>query len=431
MEDKLIVGRLLDLTADPSVQGERAVRYLARGALWIKNGKIAARGSAQELQALASGVPVVDYGEQFIVPGFIDCHVHYAQTEMVAAYGEQLLTWLTEHAFPTEEKFTDAQHARAVADVFLNELLKNGTTTASVFATVHPQSVDAFFSAAQHKGLRMICGKVMMDRNCPDSLQDDAHSSYVQSKALIQRWHGVDRLQYAVTPRFAPTSTKAQLASAQKLLQEFPDVYLQTHVAENKAECDWVGTLYPEAENYIDVYHQAGLLGRRTLLAHGIHLSQKELARCAKQRSSVVFCPTSNMFIGSGLFNLPKTQQAGVHVAMASDVGAGTSFSMLRTYHEAYKVQQLQGHSLSAYQGLYLATLAGARALDLEGTIGQLEVGCEADIAVLDPKASDYLKFRINAQAPLHDQLFTLMMLADDRVISATYSHGELVHQRG
>jgi guanine deaminase len=344
---------------------------------------------------------------------------------MIASYGEQLLEWLTEHAFPTEEKFSDYNYAHKMANFFLDELLKNGTTTALVFGTVHPESVDAFFDAAQARNLRMIAGKVMMDRNCPDTLQDTPESSYLDSKRLIEKWHGVDRLQYAVTPRFAPTSSSEQLSAASALLQEFPTVYMHTHVSENIDECKWVADLFPEAKDYVGVYEDAGLLTRRTVLAHGIHVNDRELTCMHDHGSSIAHCPTSNLFIGSGLFNLKHVQQHNVEIGLGTDVGGGTSFSLLQTYSEAYKVQQLNSNKLSAFEGLYMATLGGARALDLEGTIGNFNIGCEADIAVLDYNSTPLLAYRQEQAKSLHDKLFALMMLGDDRSVADTYVLGK------
>ena len=431
---KLLLGDLLDFTDDPSKTGQDAVRYQPDGALLIDDqGRIADRGPASELQGrIEPSVSVYDYRGKLIIPGMIDTHVHYPQTPMIAAYGEQLLTWLTEHAFPTEEAFAEYDHAADVAETFLNELVKNGTTTALVFGTVHPQSVDAFFDKAQARNLRMICGKVMMDRNCPDTLKDTAETSYTDSKVLIDKWHGKGRLQYAVTPRFAPTSSPEQLNACRRLLEEYPTVYMHTHTSENKKECEWVGELFPDSSDYIDVYQQAGLLRRRSVLAHGIHLCDRELHALADHECALAHCPTSNLFIGSGLFPLKRIREHNIHVGMGTDVGAGTSFSMLQTYNEAYKVQQLQGEKLSAFEGLYLATLGGARTLDLEGTIGQLEPGCEADMVVLDPEATELMRFRMQhlRSADIHEKLFAMMMLGDDRTVSATWIMGENQHIR-
>ena len=430
MTEKLLLGSLLDCTGNPAQQGNEAIRFVDDGALLIADGHIKARGTRSDLLAAYPDVEVVDYRGQFLVPGFIDTHIHYPQSEMMAAYGEQLLTWLTEHAFPTEMQFSDLDHAREVADIFLTQLLRCGTTTALVFGTVHPQSVDAFFEVARDKGLRMICGKVMMDRNCPEALQDTAQSSYEDSKALIDKWHGVDRLQYALTPRFAPTSTPEQLAACRQLMVEYPDVYMHTHTSENTDECAWVAELFPESEDYVGVYEDAGLLRKRSVLAHGIHMNERELGCIAKHQTAIAHCPSSNLFIGSGLFNMQSMHDHDIAVGLGTDIGAGTSFSLLQTYNEAYKVQQLRGEKLSAYEGFYLATLGGAKSLDLVGTIGQIEVGCEADIVVLDPAATPFLQFRLRNVTDLHEKLFALMMLGDDRVVSATYAFGNCVHQR-
>lgn len=431
MSKTILCASLLDFTDDPAKAGDSAIRYIEQGALVIENGLIVARGEADVILAqYSANAEIKLYENKLIIPGMIDTHIHYPQTEMIAAYGEQLLTWLTTHTFPTEKQFSDSMHATHVAQVFINELLKNGTTTALVFCSVHPESVDAFFEQAQRKNLRMIAGKVMMDRNCPEYLQDTPESSYIDSKALIEKWHGVDRLLYAVTPRFAPTSSPEQLEACSKLMAEYPDVYMQTHSSENLDECAWVAELFPEAKDYVGVYEDAGLLRKKSVLAHGIHLNEREMNCIAKHDAAISHCPTSNLFIGSGLFNLRAVREHGITVGMGTDVGGGSSFSLLQTYNEAYKVQQMRGNNLSAYEGLYLNTLGGARALDLEGTIGQLEPGCEADLVVLDFEGTDFMKFRMNYTKEFHDKLFAFMMLADDRSIYETYAFGELVHQR-
>ena len=422
----ILCGDLLDFTDDPAVAGDSAVRYQAQGALVIIDGLIVARGPEAEILAqYPSGFTLRRHTGQLIIPGLIDCHVHFAQTEMIAAYGEQLLTWLTEHAFPAEEKFSDPVYAAKIAEIFTSELLNNGTTTALVFGTVHPQSVEALFGVAEAKNMRLIAGKVMMDRNCPETLQDTAASSYTESKALIDKWHGRGRLAYALTPRFAPTSTPAQLAACRALMAEYPDVYMQTHVSENQQECEWVKELFPASADYVGVYEDAGLLRKRSVLAHGIHLNERELTAIHDHHTAIAHCPTSNLFIGSGLFNLQAVRDHKITIGMGTDVGGGSSFSLLQTFNEAYKVQQLQGNKLSAFEGLYLSTLGGARALDLEGTIGQLEIGAEADIAVLDLAATPFLEFRLQQSDSLHDKLFALMILGDDRSIAATYLMGE------
>jgi guanine deaminase len=339
---------------------------------------------------------------------------------MIAAYGAQLLAWLNTYTFPVESTFGDPDKAAAVSKVFIDQLLTNGTTTALVFCSVHPESVDALFTEAQAKNMRIIAGKVMMDRNAPDSVLDTAQTSYTQSKALIQRWHGVDRLQYAVTPRFAPTSTDEQLAAAGRLLAEHEGVYLHTHLSENIDEIAWVKELFPKAKNYLDVYDQAGLLGKRSVFAHGIHLCDSECERLAATDSALAHCPTSNLFIGSGLFPMQRLQSHGIKIGMGTDVGGGTSFNMLQTLADGYKVQQLSGYNISPEQNFYLATLGGAKALDMHDKIGNFAVGKEADFLLLDPQATPLLKFRSQHCQSWRDTLFVLQTLGDDRLIAQT-----------
>ena len=432
----VICGDILDFIDDPAVAGEQAHRYFVRGALVIENGLIKQLGYEQDiLPALLTtyhrdNIKIQRFDERLIIPGMIDTHIHLPQTEMIGAYGEQLLTWLTEYAFPTEKKFADEAYASKVSKQFLDELLRNGTTTALVFGTVHPQSVNAFFTEAQKRKLRMIAGKVMMDRNCPDDLSDCAESGYQESKALIEKWHNVDRLSYAVTPRFAPTSSPEQLAKCAQLLTEYPDTYLHTHLSENSNECQWVQELFPDSTDYLGVYEDAGLVRKRAVFAHGIHLSEREYGCLAKHEAALSHCPTSNLFLGSGLFNVNACEQHGIPVGMGTDVGAGTSFSMLKTGSEAYKIQQLQGQKFSAFKALYLATLGGARALDLEGTIGNFTEGCEADFVVIDYKATPFMEFRLQYAVNLHERLFATIMLGDDRCVEQTFVLGESVYQR-
>ena len=338
------------------------IEFIQDGLLVVKDGLILEIGSADTLiSTLPSDCEITEYPDQLIIPGMIDTHVHYPQSDMIASYGEQLLTWLETYIFPTESQFSDHEHARDVAGFFLNELLRNGTTTALVFGTVHPESVDAFFEEAQQRNLRMIAGKVMMDRNCPEYLQDTPETAYEDSKKLIEKWHGKDRLLYAVTPRFAPTSSNEQLCKAGQLLEEYPDVYLHTHVAENLDEVAWVRELFPESRSYLDVYHQHKLLKPSSVLAHCIHLDEEDKYCMAETGAAAAFCPTSNLFIGSGLFDYDDLNKHDIRVGLGTDVGGGTSFSLLETSSEAYKVTQMLGKKLSAFQTLYLATLSGNR----------------------------------------------------------------------
>ena len=423
--------RILHLTDDPAQVGDAALQYFDDGVLWIQNGKVHAIGAAEDLLPLPFNVSVREYPNHLIIPGLIDAHLHYAQTGIMGAHGNQLLDWLNQYTFPAERQFADAEYARMNAEFFLQELLRNGTTTAMVFCTVHPQSVHALFTAAKDKNLCLIAGKVMMDRNAPEDLLDSADSGYVQSRKLIERWHGVDRLHYAVTPRFAPTSTPEQLQQAGKLLKEFEGLYLHTHLAENQAEVEWVKQLYPAARDYLAVYEAAGLVGPNSLFAHGIHLDDSQCQRLAQAGSALVHCPNSNLYLGSGLFNLQQMQQHGIPIAVGTDVGAGTSFSLFRTLDEAYKVQQLQGRALDPVQAFHLATLGGARALRLDHRIGNLQRGKDADFVILDLDATSLLSYRLQTCQQPKELLNVLNVLGDDRLVQATYAAGQCVHRRG
>ena len=426
---KVYRGELLHFLADPDkVALEDSYQYIEDGLLIIKEGLIEQVGeAAQLLPTLAEGVEVIHYKNGLIMPGFIDTHVHYPQTEMIASYGEQLLEWLENYTFPFERKFSDLEHGKQVAEFFLTQLLEAGTTTALVFGTVHKESVEAFFTVAQQKKLRMICGKVLMDQNCPDYLSDTPQSGYDDSKALIEKWHTTDRLQYAITPRFAPTCSTEQLNKAGQLLRENPSVYLHTHLSENKAEVAWVQDLFPDSDNYLDVYDQSKLLGRRSVFAHGAHLHDSECQRLGETDSAIAFCPSSNLFLGSGLFNLQQAKQYNINIGLGSDIGAGTTFSMLSTINEGYKTQQLRDDRLSPFQSFYLATLGGAIALDLEGTIGNFTKGAEADFIVLDYHATPLMDRRMQHCKNLTEKLFILSMLGDERHVIATHIMGEKV----
>ena len=426
---KVFRGELLHFLADPDkVALKDSYQYIEDGLLIIEDGVVVKIGDTKELlPELDKNIPITHYENSLIMPGFIDTHVHYPQTEMIASYGEQLLEWLENYTFPFEKQFSDFEHAKGVAEFFLTQLLAAGTTTALVFGTVHKESVDAFFTVAQQKKLRMICGKVLMDQNCPDDLSDTAESGYQVSKDLIERWHKVDRLQYAITPRFAPTCSSEQLKKAGQLLAEHPSVYLHTHLSENKDEIAWVKALFPKSKGYLDVYDSNQLLGRRSVFAHGVHLHDDECKRLGESQSAIAFCPSSNLFLGSGLFNLKQAKAHNINVGLGSDIGAGTAFSMLSTINEGYKTQQLRGDKLSPFQSLYLATLGGAIALDLEGTIGNFTQGAEADFVVLDYHATPLMDRRMSHCQQLSEKLFILNMLGDERHIKATYIMGEKV----
>jgi guanine deaminase len=421
---------LLHFLADPAFS-DQSHDWHEDGLLIVADGKVQAAGDYAALHAtLPPGTVVHDYSGKLLMPGFIDTHLHYPQTDMIASPAEGLLPWLETYTFPVESKFGDPAHAAGVAEFFLDELLRCGTTTAMVYCSVHPQSVDAFFTASERRGLRMVAGKVMMDRNCPDFLRDTAESSARDTEALIQRWHNRGRSLYAITPRFAPTSTEEQLHLAGELARAYPDTFIQTHVSENEAECAWVRELFPKSRSYIDVYDSYGMMRPRAMYGHCIWLDGRDRQRMAETQSAAAICPTSNLFLGSGLFDFERADFAGVPLSLATDVGGGTSFSMLQTMNEAYKVARLGGSYLPALRMFYLATLGAARAMRLEGTIGSFAAGAEADFIVIDPQATPLLQRRTGRAESLEELLFALALLGDDRAIAATYSAGRRVHVR-
>jgi guanine deaminase len=425
-------GPLLHFLDDPG-DGERADawQYFDDGLLLVEDGRVAAVGETAELlPRLPAGAVTAQFPGKLILPGFVDAHVHFVQTDVIASHGRRLLEWLEQYTFPAERAFADPAHAREVAGFFVEELLRNGTTTALVMGSVHVASVDAVFEAAQARGMRLIVGKALMDRNCPEDLRDTAASGYADSAALIARWHGRDRLQYAITPRFAPSSTPEQLAAAGRLAREHPDAYVHTHLAETEEEVAWVRRLFPERQSYLDVYDHHGLLRRRTVLAHGIWLDDRCLARIAAAGAALAHCPCCNLFLGSGLFDLRRALDSGAAVALGTDIGGGTSFSLLRVLHDAYTVAQLRGGSLSPWRAFYLATLGGARALDLEDRIGSFRAGREADFVVLDPAATPLLARRTRAARSLAEKLFLLQVLGDEHAVAATYLMGRRAHGR-
>ena len=421
-------GPALTFTGDPFVVGDAAMRYESDAIVAMADGKITRFGPASTLkEALPPGTHIYECGrDALILPGFIDCHVHYPQTQIIGAYGEQLLDWLEKYTFVAEQQFADAAHARAVAEVFLDECLRGGTTTVASFCTVHAHSVDAFFEAAAQRGMRTIAGKCLMDRNAPDGLRDTAQRGYDESEALIARWHGKGRASYAITPRFAPTSTPQQMALAGALWKEHPGTYLQSHVSENRAEVDWAKQIFPERSGYLDIYDHYGQLGPRAIYGHGIWLTDAELARMHESGTAIAHCPTSNLFLGSGLFDVKKAKRADrpVRVGLATDVGAGTSLSMLQTMGAAYQVAQLGGGSLTAAQAFYLATRGAAQALYLEDRIGSIEVGMEADLIVLNMKSTPLIEFRMKHCESFEEALFIQLTMSDSRAIAHTLTAG-------
>ncbi len=419
---------ILHCLADPG-EGSKpsAWEYFEDGLLAVHDGRIVDAGPADAVRArLPADIEVTDYAGKLIVPGFIDCHVHFPQLDIIGSYGAQLLDWLNQYAYPEEAKFADPDHAREVANAFVDELLRNGTTTALVFGTVHAHSADAIFEAAEARSMRLIAGKVLMDSNCPEELRDSPDSGYAESKALIERWHGKGRLGYAITPRFALTSSPEQLAAAGKLADEYPDTWIHTHLAENMDEVEQIARQFPDSRSYLDVYEQFGLVRERAVFAHCLHMNDQDRASMATNRAAAAFCPTSNLFLGSGLFDLTAMREAGVCCGLGTDVGGGTSLSLLRTASEAYKVLHLREHALPATQALYLATLGAAEALRLEDKIGNFEEGKEADFAVLDFEGSNLTARRCAAASTIEEKLFALMTLADDRNVAATYVEGRL-----
>lgn len=425
-------GQILSFVADPG-DGTNAgsYRYFSDGALIVEGGRIAATGPAESiLTQVPKDTPVADHGRNLLMPGFIDSHTHYVQSDVIGAGGRQLLDWLQDYTFVEERRFQDAEHAAQVAEFFLDELARNGTTTALVFCSVHPTSVDAFFEAAERRALRMIAGKVLMDRNAPQDLCDSPALADRESRALLERWHGRGRLHYALTPRFAPTSSEAQLQVAGELARDFPDAFIHSHLAENHDEIAWVRNLFPAARSYLDVYDRCGLLRDRAVYAHCIYLDAHDRRRMAQSGAAAAFCPTSNLYLGSGLFDIAAADAAGMRFSTATDVGGGTSFSMLRTLDEARKVARLQGQDLHPLRAFYLATLGAARCLKLDDRIGTLDVGAEADFIVLDLQSTELIARRTGAARSLSDVLRILMTLGDDRAIEATYILGRQVHGR-
>lgn len=427
-------GTVLTLRANPfAVPEAECLLHISDGLVVIAEGRITAVGPFDEIaKTLPEGTEITDYSGKLILPGFIDAHVHYPQLELIGAFGTQLLEWLEKYTFPAEQQFADPIHAARVARLFLRELLRAGTTTAMVYCTVHPQSVDAFFAESERFNTRMIAGKVLMDRHAPAALLDTAQRGYDESAALIARWHRRGRQLYCVTPRFAPTSTEAQLDAAGALLKTRDDLFLQTHLSENLDEVAWVKELFPARSGYLDVYAHAGLVGRRSMFGHAIHMTEDEFCTCHHTGAALAHCPTSNLFLGSGLFRVFEATdpRRPVHVALGTDVAGGTSLSQLQTLNEAYKVAAMAGHKLDAIQSFWLATLGGAVALDLDDRIGRIAPGMEADLTILDPKATPLMAFRTERCDDIVDLLFVLMTLGDDRTVAATWVAGEPVYDR-
>lgn len=426
MSDRLIRGRLLSFTNAPqSPDDDASYDYVEDGAILVRDGQIVASGDHTDIAALASeGCAIDDHRPALLLAGLIDTHIHYPQMQVIGSWGAQLLDWLNTYTFVEELRFDDDRHAKHIAGRFFDELVRYGTTTAVAYCSVHRQSAEAFFEEAERRNMCMIGGKVMMDRNAPEGLRDTPKTGYDDSKALIAAWHGRGRSHYAVTPRFAITSTPEQMEMATALVNEHPDCYMQTHLSENKDEIEFAGKLYPDAADYTGIYEHYGLLGEKSLFGHSIHLSDRERAVMAETGSVAVFCPTSNLFLGSGLFDKDGLDSAGVRTAVATDVGGGTSYSMLKTLDEGYKILQLRGQKLTPLYSFYWMTLGNARALSLDDRIGTLEAGSDADIVVLDSRATLAMALRMDAANTLSEELFVLQTMGDDRAIKETYIAG-------
>ncbi len=421
---------IVHFVANPAIEGAAAMHYYEDGLLIVDQGFVAHCGDYARLAAQFPDVAVTDYRGYLIMPGFIDTHTHYVQTDVIASYGTQLIDWLNHYTFPAECRYSEPAIAQDGARFFIRQCLKNGTTTAMVFPTVHPESVDALFAEALQYNMRLISGKVLSDRHVPKALSDSPQMAYDDSKALIRRWHNNGRLAYAVTPRFAPTSTEAQLEVAGQLFREFDDVYCQTHVAENMDEVAWVKDLFPQHRSYLDVYAHYGLLNRRSMMAHCIYFDALDYAAMAKTQTAASFCPVSNLFLGSGLFDMQAFNEHDIRVSIGSDVGGGTSMNMLQVLNESYKVCQMNGFSLTSLHAFYLITLGGAEALFCADKIGNFEQGKEADFVVLDLQSTDILGHRMALLDNIEQKLFALMMLGDDRAIYASYILGKLQYKK-
>lgn len=426
MKVTILRGRVLSFVEEPRGRDDHAsYRYIEDGTVVIGDGKILMVGEWNERAASHhDAADIIDHRPHLIMPGFIDPHIHFPQMQVIGAYAAALLEWLNTYTFVEEQRFGDEEHATRIASRFFDELIRHGTTTAAAYCSVHPQSVDAFFGEAEKRDMLMVGGKVMMDRNAPPGLLDTPQSGYDDTKAGIAKWHGRGRAHYAITPRFAITSTHEQMAMAEALAREFPNLHIQTHVSENLAEIAYANELFPNYGDYVGIYEKYHLLGPKTLLGHCIHLSHRETEVISETQSVAVFCPTSNLFIGSGLFDYERQHERGVRIATATDVGGGSSYSMLRTMDEGYKVMQLRGQRLTPFRSFFHMTLGNARAMSLDGRIGSLEPGKEADIVVLNSGATPQMALRMETCGSLEQELFLLQTCGDDRAVVETYVMG-------
>lgn len=425
MGEHLILGQFLSFEGDPRALGTASVRHETHGGIVIRDGVITATGDGATLRATHPEATFIDHGDNLILPGFIDAHVHYPQTAIIASWGKRLIDWLNTYTFPEEERFADPDYAADIADTYLDLVTACGTTTVASYATIHKPSVDAFFTAAQARGMRALAGKTCMDRNAPHGLRDTAQSAYDDSLALLQKWHGQDRLGYIITPRFSPTSTPDQLSALGALWAEHPDCLMQTHLSEQPDEIAWVKSLYPNARDYLDTYEAHGLLGPKAVFGHAIHLEPREIARLREVGAGLVHCPTSNTFIGSGLFDMEHARD--IPVGLATDTGGGSSFSMLRTMAAAYEVSQLRGTALHPADLLWRATGGSAKALHLQDKVGRIAPGFEADLCVLNLTSTPAIAQRHARADTIWEAVFPTIMMGDDRAIAQTYIAGRPV----
>jgi guanine deaminase len=418
----LLLGQVLRFEGDP-FRDEDAARHDSHGAVLVDSGRIMACGAADRLRAAHPQARVTDYGSALISAGFVDAHVHYPQTAIIASWGKRLIDWLNIYTFPEEMRFADPAYAIEIANRYLDLTLSHGTTTVCTYSTIHPASVDAIFEAAQARGQRLYAGKTCMDRNAPDGLRDTAQSAYDDSRTLLQKWQGVDCLSYVITPRFSPTSTPEQLAALGALWREHPDCLMQTHLSEQTDEIAWVKELFPQSRDYLDTYEAQGLLREGALYGHAIHLTQREKDRLSEAGASLVHCPTSNTFIGSGLFDMGLARH--LRVGLATDTGGGSSFSMLRTMAAAYEVAQLRGQALHPSQLWWLATQGSARALHAEDRIGNIAPGMEADLVVVDLASTPAIAQATRRAGDIWQAVFPTIMMGDDRAIRVVWVNGK------
>lgn len=422
----LLLGQVLSYAADPFAEGIGAARHESAGAVLVEDGRIVAVGPADRLRAAHPQARVTDYGKALISAGFVDAHAHYPQTAIIASWGKRLIDWLNLYTFPEEMRFADPAYAHAVADRYLRLVTAHGTTSVCSYCTIHPASVDAIFGAAEERGMRLWAGKTCMDRNAPEGLRDTAQTGYDQSAALLAKWHGRGRASYVITPRFSPTSTPEQLAATGALWAANPDCLMQTHLSEQTDEVAWVQALFPEARDYLDTYEAHGLLGKGGLYGHSIWLTDREKSRLAEVDASLIHCPTSNTFIGSGLFDMDGLKGAGLRVGLATDTGGGSSFSMLRTMAAAYEVAQLRGRALHPAELWWLATQGSARSLHADHLIGNIAPGMEADLVVVDLASTPAISQAVARAGDIWQAIFPTIMMGDDRAIRATWINGKL-----